>query len=177
MTSVEEAIEVDGCRVRQPMIPIDNVEQPTSADDGRANSTVHIDKDEEQPSNHNASSGKGATSASVTRTHSTMHANRPSVKECLNLPDEELADLELDVYNMFFLSDVMSQAFWYSLICLIVKMCLYSLLFVDLKHKFDIPFINKEELSCEAREQNIASSVVRMAQFFLFPVASKFRFI
>lgn len=47
-----------------------------------------------------------AKSTSIVRSHSTIRASRPSVKECLStVPEEEMADLSLDVYNMFFLSE------------------------------------------------------------------------
>ncbi|KAL7464153.1 hypothetical protein ACHAXS_004486 [Conticribra weissflogii] len=88
-------------------------------------------------------------------------ASRPSIRECLNLPDEELADLSLDVYNMFFLSDVPSQAFFYSIAVLITKMSLYFFLLLDLTLNKQFPF-----------ERNIdVNAVVKLAQLFLIPVS------
>lgn len=64
---------------------------------------------------------------------SAMRASRPSVDECLgDLPKEEVIDLRLDVYNMFFLSENGSQGFFYSTLVLFTKMALYMLLFLHL---------------------------------------------
>ena len=71
---------------------------------------------------------------SMLRSRSVMRASRPTVKECLHTPDEEMYDLTLDVYNMFFLSDIGSQGFFYSFAVLFTKMSLYVLLLADLKH-------------------------------------------
>ncbi|KAL7529346.1 hypothetical protein ACHAWF_002943 [Thalassiosira exigua] len=86
----------------------------------------------------------------------------PSVRECLaNVPDSEIADLTLDVYNMFFLSELRSQAFVYSIATLFTKMMLYALLLVDLEENKKFPF-----------DSNVhVVPVVKMAQLFLIPVA------
>ncbi|KAL9178846.1 hypothetical protein ACHAXT_003977 [Thalassiosira profunda] len=96
------------------------------------------------------------------QSHATLRASRPSVAECLaDVPDYELADLTLDVYNMFFLSGFVSQAFVYSLAVLITKSALYVLLTIDFARNKQFPF-----------EQNIeADYTVQIAQFFLIPVA------
>ena len=82
------------------------------------------------------------SSHTIHRSRSEVRASRPSVKECLGetLPDEEMADLTLDVYNMFFLSDICSQGFIYSFATLFVKMALYILILVDLRHNKTFPF-------------------------------------
>ena len=77
---------------------------------------------------------------SMLRSRSVMRASRPTVKECLHTPDEEMYDLTLDVYNMFFLSDIGSQGFFYSFAVLFTKMSLYVLLLVDLKYNKKFPF-------------------------------------
>mmetsp|Transcript_20454 Transcript_20454/g.49170 ORF Transcript_20454/g.49170 Transcript_20454/m.49170 type:complete len:274 (-) Transcript_20454:405-1226(-) len=103
----------------------------------------------QSPSSH------AATSRSIVR------ASRPSVKDSLNVPDDELADLSLDVYNMFFLSNMGSQAFFYSLAVLITKMSLYILLIVDIKYNQNFPW----DLDTKV------APVVKSAQLFLMPVA------
>lgn len=89
------------------------------------------------------------TPSQMRRTRSSLRASRPSVTECLgaDVPEEEMADLALDVYNMFFLSNMNSQAFFYSLAVLIVKAALYFLLLIDLKYKKQFPFEQKIEAS------------------------------
>ena len=77
---------------------------------------------------------------SMLRSRSVMRASRPTVKECLHTPDEEMYDLTLDVYNMFFLSNIGSQGFFYSFAVLFTKMSLYVLLLADLKHNKKFPF-------------------------------------
>lgn len=88
------------------------------------------------------STGANASSHTIHRSRSEVRASRPSVKECLGetVPDEEMADLTLDVYNMFFLSDICSQGFVYSFATLFVKMALYILILVDLRHNKTFPF-------------------------------------
>ena len=104
----------------------------------------------------------GSNNVEIRRSHSAIRASRPSVKECLqDTPDEEMYDLTLDVYNMFFLSDICSQAFIYSFATLFVKMALYVLIMVDLAYNKEYPFDKKLEVS----------TLVIIAQVFLIPVA------
>ena len=86
---------------------------------------------------------------STLRSRSVMRASRPTVKECLHTPDEEMYDLTLDVYNMFFLSDIGSQGFFYSIAVLFTKVSLYVALLVDLRDNKKFPF-----------EQNVDASDV-----------------
>ena len=86
---------------------------------------------------------------SMLRSRSVMRASRPTVKECLHTPDEEMYDLTLDVYNMFFLSDIGSQGFFYSIAVLFTKVSLYVALLVDLRDNKKFPF-----------EQNVDASDV-----------------
>mmetsp|Transcript_21399 Transcript_21399/g.36764 ORF Transcript_21399/g.36764 Transcript_21399/m.36764 type:complete len:328 (+) Transcript_21399:156-1139(+) len=97
----------------------------------------------------------------VSRSHSTLRASRPSVKECLKVPESEMADLSLDVYNMFYLSDIKSQACVYSSCVFLVKLSLYILLLLDLRTNKKVP-----------TDGNMAASIyVKIAQQFLIPVA------
>jgi len=106
--------------------------------------------------------GSGSSNIEMRRSHSAIRASRPSVKECLqNTPEEELYDLTLDVYNMFFLSDICSQAFIYSFATLFVKMSLYILIMFDLGYNKEFPFDKALEVS----------NLVIIAQVFLIPVA------
>ena len=86
---------------------------------------------------------------SMLRSRSVIRASRPTVKECLHTPDEEMYDLTLDVYNMFFLSDIGSQGFFYSIAVLFTKVSLYVALLVDLRDNKKFPF-----------EQNVDASDV-----------------
>mmetsp|Transcript_8733 Transcript_8733/g.14261 ORF Transcript_8733/g.14261 Transcript_8733/m.14261 type:complete len:233 (+) Transcript_8733:68-766(+) len=98
----------------------------------------------------------------VSHSRSFMRASRPSIGECLdNVPEEEMADMSLDVYNMFYLSDIGSQGFVYSVAVFIIKFALYVLLLLDLIY-------NKEFPSQQTVE---ATPIVRTTQLFLMPVA------
>ena len=104
----------------------------------------------------------GSSNVEMRRSHSAIRASRPSVKECLQeTPEEDLYDLTLDVYNMFFLSDICSQAFIYSFSTLFVKMSLYILIMFDLGYNKEFPFDKALEVS----------NLVIIAQVFLIPVA------
>ena len=104
----------------------------------------------------------GSNNAEIRRSHSAIRASRPSVKECLqDTPEEEMYDLTLDVYNMFFLSDICSQAFVYSFATLFVKMSLYILIMFDLGYNKEFPF----------DKALVVSNLVIIAQVFLIPVA------
>lgn len=129
--------------------------------DGQHHSGSLVVKACETDDSHDIEEG-GIVATPSALSHSTMRSNRPSVTECLSdVPEEEMADLSLDVYNMFFLSDIWSQAFFYSLAVLVVKISLYGLLMADLgrKHQLD-PFLGRKP----------ADGVVQIAQFFLIPV-------
>ena len=86
---------------------------------------------------------------------------RPSVTDCLKLPDDEMVDLTLDVYNMFFLSEKFSHAFFYSIAVFFTKTSLYIILILDLTYNKTFPFDRRED----------ASWLVMTTQIFLFPVA------
>ena len=89
---------------------------------------------------------------------------RPSVQECLDVSEKEMANVELDVYNMFFISDLWSQSFFYSIATLVTKMSLYIVLIIDLLVDDTYPF--------EQRKEGVeVENVVKAAQFFLIPVA------
>jgi len=148
-------------------------------------------------------------SSSSSRT--VKRAARPSVKQCLNAT--ELADVELDVYNMvssscicesssyllyyhgkyyyiiltsciylchailtsciysvsiwikFYISDLWSQSFFYSIAVLVTKMTLYIILIIDLMTDANsYPFERK-------KEGTEVKLIVIIAQLFLLPVA------
>ena len=85
---------------------------------------------------------------------------RPSVQECLDVSEKEMANVELDVYNMFFISDLWSQSFFYSIATLVTKMSLYIVLIIDLLVDDTYPF--------EQRKEGVeVENVVKAAQFFL----------
>ena len=95
---------------------------------------------------------------------SAKRASRPSVQECLGVPKNEMANIELDVYNMFYISNLWSQPFFYSIAVLGTKMSLYIILAIDLQDANNYPFQQK-------KEGVQVKLIVMMAQFFLIPVA------
>ena len=108
-----------------------------------------LDGDDTPTSISQSSPTHGNKQHSMLRSRSVMRASRPTVKECLHTPDEEMYDLTLDVYNMFFLSDIGSQAFFYTFAVLFTKMSLYTLLLVDLRDNKKLPF-----------EQNVDAALI-----------------
>mmetsp|Transcript_4523 Transcript_4523/g.9925 ORF Transcript_4523/g.9925 Transcript_4523/m.9925 type:complete len:205 (-) Transcript_4523:367-981(-) len=90
-----------------------------------------------------------------------LRSIRPTVSECLHVPKEEMADLPLDVYNMFFLSGIGSQGFYYSVAIFIIKISLYTLLLLDLIDNKKFP----------SQQKVVASTRVKVTQLFLMPVA------
>ena len=75
-----------------------------------------------------------------------------------------MANIELDVYNMFYISNLWSQPFFYSIAVLLTKMSLYIILAIDLQDANNYPFQQK-------KEGMQVKLIVMMAQFFLIPVA------
>ena len=144
MATADDSLEVDRA----------GVADPSSSRVTFTDAPADIEKGEQ--------SQAGPASLSKKLSHASLRASRPSVVECLStVPDYELADLTLDVYNMFFLSEMKSQAFVYSLAVLITKTALYALLTIDIAYNKQFPF-----------EQNVeADLTVRLAQLFLIPVA------
>ncbi|EJK46789.1 hypothetical protein THAOC_34526 [Thalassiosira oceanica] len=73
-----------------------------------------------------------------------------------DLEDDDMAEIEDDVYNMFFLSDSFSAAFWYALMVWGLKLGLIIIIALDIyknmKVNADVP------------------TIVRAAQFLLLPV-------
>ena len=72
------------------------------------------------------------------------------------LTRNEWVEINDDVYNMFFLSRVFGQAFWYGIYIFILKLTLYTFLALD---AVDIP-----------QPENISEQVL-VTQFFMLPVA------
>lgn len=97
-------------------------------------------------------------------TQSEKRASRPSVLECLGVPEKETTDLELDVYNMFYICTLWTQPFFYSLAVLVTKMALYIILIIDLFDPESYPFDHKKQ-GVEIK------TIVMLTQFFLLPVA------
>ena len=101
---------------------------------------------------------------SLLSTQSEKRASRPSVQECLGVPEKETTDLELDVYNMFYICTLWTQPFFYSLAVLVTKMALYIILIIDLFDPESYPFDHK-------RQGGEIKTIVMLTQFFLLPVA------
>lgn len=68
----------------------------------------------------------------------------------------EWVEINDDVYNMFFLSNIGGQAFWYAIYIFILKLALYT-------------FLARDALDLE--DPSNVSEQVRITQFFMLPVA------
>ena len=91
-----------------------------------------------------------------------QRTRRCTVDECLALhPGTERAEMTLDVYNMLYLSDLWSQAFFYSLYITFTKTGLYVLLLCTFK---------KSLIVIIAKHADVDLSI-QIAQLFLLPVA------
>ena len=75
----------------------------------------------------------------------------------LGLEDEDMEKLEEDVYNMFFLAEVGSQAYFFSLLVFMLKLALIFIIAQDLYTTYDFPPSDN-------------SNTVRVTQFLLLPV-------
>lgn len=78
--------------------------------------------------------------------------------ELLGLKDDEVAEIEDDVYNMFFLSNNCSSAFWFPLIVFLLKISLIIIVAIDLYTNQGFP------------DSSDVSGVVKVTQFLLLPV-------
>ena len=87
-----------------------------------------------------------------------------SFQDLLGLKDDDMADIEDDVYNMFFLSDTFSAAFWYALMVWGLKLGLILIIAFDLYKNLNI---EGEQLFPDNSE---VPTNVRAAQFLLLPV-------
>ena len=55
-----------------------------------------------------------------------------TLKDILNLDDDDMADIEDDVYNMFFLSETCSSSFWFAIIVFVMKIALMIIIVMHL---------------------------------------------
>jgi len=58
-----------------------------------------------------------------------------TLKEILNLEEDDMADIEDDVYNMFFLSETCSASFWFAIMVFVMKIVL---MIIVIGHLFDV---------------------------------------
>lgn len=93
---------------------------------------------------------------------SNANGHKMSMAELLGVEDEELHEIADDVYNMFFLSKVGAQAFWYALIIFAIKISLFIIIAMDL-------LSNGISNSWPSRDE--VKTPVLIAQFLLLPVA------
>lgn len=75
----------------------------------------------------------------------------------LGLEDEDMEKLEEDVYNMFFLAEVGSQAYWFSLFVWLLKLGLIYIIAYDLYTTYEFPPADNP-------------TIIRMTQLMLLPV-------
>ena len=87
-----------------------------------------------------------------------------SLQELLGLEDDDMAEIEEDVYNMFFLSDSFSTAFWYAIMVWSLKLGLILMIAFDQYKKMNI---SGEPLFPDNAD---VPTNVRAAQFLLLPV-------
>lgn len=102
--------------------------------------------------------GIEATQSSANKQDAMMRVAALGFKEATY--KEEQYDLSDDVYTMVFLAPVWSSAFFFAFSTFTLKMCLYMFLAVDIAAEGLIEFDAKPE-----------SNLVRLAQFFILPVA------
>ncbi|EJK66508.1 hypothetical protein THAOC_12571 [Thalassiosira oceanica] len=87
-----------------------------------------------------------------------------SFQDLLGLEDDDMAEIEDDVYNMFFLSDSFSAAFWYALMVWGLKLGLIIIIAFDLYKN-----VNVEGVPLFPDNADVPTNV-RAAQFLLLPV-------
>lgn len=86
--------------------------------------------------------------------------SRATVDECISpRAGAERADMSLDTYNMFYLADLWSQAFFYALFIFVTKFALYFLIMIDFRNHRDILF-----------HVDVETPII-IAQLVLMPVA------
>lgn len=81
-----------------------------------------------------------------------------TLKDLLGLGDDDVAEIEDDVYNMFFLSDACSQSFWFAILVWLLKLGLIIIIAIDLFTTYSFP------------PSSEVPFLVKMAQFLLLPV-------
>ncbi|KAL7536061.1 hypothetical protein ACHAXR_006889 [Thalassiosira sp. AJA248-18] len=81
-----------------------------------------------------------------------------TLMDLLGLEDEEFSEIEDDVYNMFFLADLGSQAFWFAIFVFVLKLSLIIIIAIDLFQTGEFP------------ESSEVPALVRTIQFLLLPV-------
>ena len=84
---------------------------------------------------------------------------KKTLMDILGLKDDDMAELEDDVYNMFFLADTCSQGFWFAIMVWILKLSLILIIALDLFDTGDFPDQSTE-----------VSGLVKTTQFLLMPV-------
>mmetsp|Transcript_32762 Transcript_32762/g.68663 ORF Transcript_32762/g.68663 Transcript_32762/m.68663 type:complete len:542 (-) Transcript_32762:170-1795(-) len=88
----------------------------------------------------------------------TASGGKKSLMDILGLDDDDMADVEDDVYNMFFLADFWDNSFWFAVLVFVLKLGLIIIIAVDL---FDTGvFPDRGEVSRE----------VLVTQLLLLPV-------
>ena len=86
-----------------------------------------------------------------------------TLKDILGLDDDDVGDLDDDVYNMFFLANTCSSSFWFAIVVFVMKMVLMALIIL---HLF------KNERMPDASELGLD---VKVAQFILLFVNVSFQ--
>jgi len=83
---------------------------------------------------------------------------KKSLMDILGLEDDDMADIEDDVYNMFFLSEFGGASFWYAIFVFMVKLGLIIIIAVDLYANNSFP------------DSSDVPGLVKTVQFMLLPV-------
>mmetsp|Transcript_29169 Transcript_29169/g.70374 ORF Transcript_29169/g.70374 Transcript_29169/m.70374 type:complete len:544 (+) Transcript_29169:258-1889(+) len=83
---------------------------------------------------------------------------KTSLMDLLGLDDDEMAEIEDDVYNMFFLSEPCSSSYWFAIATFILKLGLIIIIAIDLFTEGIFP------------DSSDVSFNVKLTQFLLLPV-------
>jgi len=78
--------------------------------------------------------------------------------DILGLDDDDMEEIEDDVYNMFFLSEIGSQSFWFAISVFVLKLGLVAMVAVDIFTNGEFP--NPDDVP----------HLVKATQLFLLPV-------
>mmetsp|Transcript_27170 Transcript_27170/g.49050 ORF Transcript_27170/g.49050 Transcript_27170/m.49050 type:complete len:527 (-) Transcript_27170:162-1742(-) len=83
---------------------------------------------------------------------------KKSLMDLLGLEDDDMEDIEDDVYNMFFLSDIGSSSFWFAILVFLLKLGLIIIIAIDLYTNHTFP------------DSSDVVFLVKTTQFLLLPV-------
>eukprot|EP00571_Detonula_confervacea_P001777 CAMPEP_0172315280 /NCGR_PEP_ID=MMETSP1058-20130122/24739_1 /TAXON_ID=83371 /ORGANISM="Detonula confervacea, Strain CCMP 353" /LENGTH=518 /DNA_ID=CAMNT_0013029335 /DNA_START=85 /DNA_END=1638 /DNA_ORIENTATION=+ len=98
------------------------------------------------------------TREEVRKAYQTNGGGKKNLMEILGLTDDDMAEIEDDVYSMFFLADSCSMSWWFAILVFILKLGLILIIAVDLYTTGTFP------------ESADVPMLVKTTQFLLLPV-------